>query len=145
MLPYLLLLLVSISLAAVGQILLKAGLSQLDHPSVSQIMLSMFHNGSVFFGYAAFVFSSLVWLVALRHLPLSYAYPMVSLGYVAVVLLSWKVFGEAIPPLRVVALVTILTGVVLLALSEDTKHVEEHGAAPVTSHAGAAELPHGPS
>jgi len=114
----LIMLVTAISLAAVGQVLLKAGLSQLDHPTIAQTMLSMFHNITVFAGYAAFVLSSLLWLVALRRLPLSYAYPMVSLGYVAVVLLSWKIFNEVIPPLRIVALAVILTGVVLMAVSE---------------------------
>jgi multidrug transporter EmrE-like cation transporter len=114
----LVMLLTAITMAAVGQVLLKAGLSQLDHPSISQILLSMFRNANVFFGYAAFVLSSLVWLIALRRLPLSYAYPMVSLGYVVVVILSWRIFGETIPPLRIVALGVILTGVLLLALSE---------------------------
>ena len=117
----LIMLLLAITLAAGGQVLLKAGLSQLDHPTIVQTMLSMFHNATVFAGYAAFVLSSLLWLVALRRLPLSYAYPMVSLGYVAVVLLSWKMFGESISPLRVTALVVILAGVVLMALSESPK------------------------
>lgn len=117
MVPYLLVLLLSITLAVAGQVLLKSGLSELHEPSVPTIMLSMFTNLRVFFGYASFVFSSLLWLVVLRKLPLSYVYPMVSLGYVVAVILSWKVFGETISPLRVVAVSVILAGVILLAAS----------------------------
>ena len=118
-------LLTAITLAAVGQVLLKAGLSQLGHdPSVAQIMLSMFSNATVFGGYAAFVLSSVLWLVAIQRFPLSYAYPMVSVGYVAVAVLSWRIFGETIPPLRIVALGVILTGVILMALSYAPKKAE---------------------
>jgi len=133
MLFALVMLLTAISLAAVGQVLLKAGLSQLDHPTIVQTMLSMFSNSRVFFGYAAFVLSSVVYLIALRRLPLSYCYPMVSLGYVVVVLLSWRLFNEAIPPLRVVALCVILTGVVLMALSEAPKTDTTAGAQPAAA------------
>jgi multidrug transporter EmrE-like cation transporter len=128
----LIMLLMAIILASAGQVLLKAGLSQLDHPTILQIMLSMFRNITVFAGYAAFVLSSLLWLVAIQRLPLSYAYPMVSLGYVAVAILSWKIFGETIPPLRLVALGVILTGVVLMALSHVPKHAEP-GSAPAAA------------
>ena len=112
-------LLTAITLAAVGQVFLKAGLSQLPpHPPLTMVLLSMFQNAKVFLGYAAFVLSSLVYLIALRRLPLSYCYPMVSLGYVIVVILSWRIFHEALPPLRIAAVGVILTGVLMLALSE---------------------------
>lgn len=120
MLPFLILLLVAISLGASGQVLLKAGLSQLakDAP-VSAILGSIFKNVFVFFGFACYGMSSLIYLVALKNLPLSYAYPMVALSYALVVALSWKVFGETVPPLRMGAVAVILAGVVMLALSYD--------------------------
>ncbi len=118
MLPFLLLLLVAISLGATGQILLKTGLSLLPpNAPVPLILSSIFTNIYVFLGFASYGISSLIYLVALKHLPLSYAYPMIALSYVVVVTLSWRIFGESIPPLRVAALCVILTGVVMLALS----------------------------
>lgn len=137
MLPFFLILLLAISLGAAGQILLKAGLTQLpENSSPVQVLSSIFTNARVFFGFACYGLSSLVYLIALKRLPLSYAYPMVALSYVMVVALSWKVFGETIPPLRIAAIAIILTGVVLLALSYDS-----HGAAPPAGTPPAAEKP----
>lgn len=133
MLPFLILLLVAVSLGASGQVLLKAGLSQLakDAP-VSAILTSVFKNIYVFFGFACYGMSSLIYLVALKNLPLSYAYPMVALGYAVVVALSWKLFGETVPPLRIAAVGVILAGVVMLALSYDINSKPAPSGAPIT-------------
>lgn len=119
-LPYFIALLVAIGLGATGQVMLKSGLSQLppDAP-VTTVLLSIFRNLSVFLGFACYGLSSLIYLVALKKLPLSYAYPMVALSYVMVVALSWKLFGETVPPMRIAAVGVILAGVVILALSYD--------------------------
>jgi multidrug transporter EmrE-like cation transporter len=131
MAPFLLILLLAISLGAAGQILLKAGLSQLPENSPPvQVLSSIFTNARVFFGFACYGLSSLVYLIALKRLPLSYAYPMVALSYVMVVALSWKVFGESIPPLRIVAVAIILAGVVMLALSYDAQASGSPAASP---------------
>ena len=121
MLPFFLILLVAIGLGASGQILLKAGLKQLPEnlPALG-VISSIFTNSRVFLGFVCYGVSSLVYLIALKRLPLSYAYPMVALSYVLVVTLSWKIFGEEIPGLRIAALVVILTGGVMLALSYET-------------------------
>jgi len=70
----------------------------------------------------------LIYIVALKKLPLSYAYPMVALSYVLVVGLSWKIFGDEIPPLRIGALAIILIGVVMLALSYDLVNGDQKAA-----------------
>jgi len=120
MLPFLLLLLVAISLGAAGQIMLKAGLLQLPAQApVATILASVFTNRYVFLGFTCYGLSALIYLIVIKRLPLSYAYPMIALNYVVIVILSWRVFGEAIPPLRIAAVCVILAGVVLLALSYD--------------------------
>ena len=138
MLPFFLILLVAIGLGAAGQIMLKSGLKELpDDSTTIQVLLSVVTNTRVFFGFACYGLSSLVYLIALKRLPLSYAYPMVALSYVVVVGLSWKVFGETIPPLRIVALVVILSGVVMLALSYDAHSADQPKPAVATpGHSG---------
>ncbi len=136
MLPFFLLLLVAISLGAGGQILLKSGLTQLPpNAPPATILLSIFQNVRVFSGFFCYGMSSLVYLIALKRLPLSYAYPMISLSYVMVVALSWRIFHEDIPPLRIVAVAVILLGVVILALSYDSAASERP--APPTAAAAA--------
>jgi multidrug transporter EmrE-like cation transporter len=137
MLPFLLILLVSISLGTTGQILLKSGLQQLPgNAPISVVLLSVVQNLRVFLGFACYGVSSLVYLIALKRLPLSYAYPMVALSYVLVVGLSWKLLGEAVPPLRFAAVGVILTGVLLLALSYDGAARRDGGAAGTAAAAG---------
>lgn len=120
MLPFFVILIVAIGLGAAGQILLKAGLKQLDaDAAVSEIITSIFTNIRVFSGFACYALSSLIYLVAIKHLPLSLAYPMVALSYVLVVGASWYLFKEEIPPLRVAAIAVILAGVVMLAFSSE--------------------------
>jgi len=128
--PYLLVLLVAISLGAAGQVLLKAGLGSLpSNATIADTLLSIFRSGYVFMGFACYGLSSLVYLVALRKLELSYAYPMVALSYVIVVVLSWWLFHERIPPLRIGALAVILLGVVLLAMSSGSQDRSDTGGA----------------
>ena len=121
-------LLVAIGLGVVGQLLIKLGLNKLgESPSVGKVIKSIF-TPLVFSGFACYGVSSLLYLNALSRLPLSYAYPMIAISYVAVVVASWKFLGEDINALRIAGLAVIIVGVVLVALS--------YGA-PSTAHAAA--------
>jgi len=131
MLPFFVILIVAIGLGAAGQIMLKAGLKQLPaDAAVGAIIASIFTNTRVFAGFVCYGLSSLIYLVAIKHLPLSLAYPMVALSYVLVVAASWKLFNEEIPPLRIAAIAVILAGVVMLAFSSENGGAESGEAAP---------------
>ena len=69
------LLLVAIALGAIGQVLLKSGLRQLgEHPAPLLVLRSIVTNRRIFSGFACYGFSSLLYIVALSRLDLSYAY-----------------------------------------------------------------------
>ncbi|MBS0975576.1 EamA family transporter, partial [Serratia rubidaea] len=57
-----------------------------------------------------------VWLAVLQRLPLSQAYPMLSLNFVLVTLASHRVFKESITPRHWCGVVTIVAGIVLMSL-----------------------------
>ncbi|MBC2425350.1 SMR family transporter, partial [Clostridium beijerinckii] len=61
--------------------------------------------------------SFLLWIKVLSKVELSYAYPMVSLGYVLVMLFSYFIFKENITPLRILGIAFIILGVILVARS----------------------------
>lgn len=61
--------------------------------------------------------SVVVWLVGLSRVPVSQAYPLLSLGYVLNVGLAWWLLGEAPNVLRVAGIAVIVFGVVLVAKS----------------------------
>ncbi len=114
-------LLLAIALGAVGQICLKAGISQLGFkPPPPKVLASIFTNIWVFMGFFCYGTSSLFYIVALSRLDLSYAYPMIALGYVMVTFLAWRFLHEVVPGLRLAGLAIILIGVTVMAMSYRT-------------------------
>ncbi len=112
------LLLVAIGLGAAGQVLIKAGLSALGaSPSPATVVMSLFRSAYVAGGFACYAFSSVLYLLALSRLALSYAYPMVALSYVVVTILAWRLFDERVPAVRILGLAVIMLGVIIMALS----------------------------
>ena len=61
--------------------------------------------------------SVIVWVVGLSRVPVSQAYPLLSLGYVINVGLAWWLLGETPNVLRVAGIAVIIFGVVLVARS----------------------------
>ncbi|MDE2450524.1 MAG: EamA family transporter, partial [Gammaproteobacteria bacterium] len=61
--------------------------------------------------------SVVVWLVGLSRVPVSQAYPLLSLGYVINIGLAWWLLGEVPNMQRVLGIAVIVFGVVLVAKS----------------------------
>ena len=61
--------------------------------------------------------SAILWVVVLSNVEVSMAYPMVSLGYVMVVIVSWLFLGESVGWLRTGGLLLIIGGVVMISRS----------------------------
>ena len=61
--------------------------------------------------------SVIVWLVGLSRVPVSQAYPLLSMGYVINVGLAWWLLGEVPNAQRVAGIAVIVAGVVLVARS----------------------------
>jgi len=114
------LILLSVCLAAVAQIALKAGMNQVTEASgtASLTMSSLkaiASNPVVWLGLVLFGFSALAWLFVLSRVSLSFAYPFASLSYLLIVLAGRFVFHEAIPPARWAGVALIMSGIVLVA------------------------------
>jgi drug/metabolite transporter (DMT)-like permease len=138
-----LILVIAVCLAAVGQILQKSGTMQLGpHPPALTVVRSLVSNFRVFAGFACYAISSLFYLVALSRLPLSFAYPAISLSYVIVTFLAWRVLGEHVSAMRVTGLAIIMAGVVVMALSYYGAPAAASGSAPPTiTHLAAPASP----
>ena len=115
----LLLIFFSVLLAAAGQLLLKQGMREVGRVSdlarVPSTILTALLNPIVLAGLAVFGISAMSWLVVLSRVKLSIAYPMVSLGYVAVVFLSWLIFKEPVKPITIAGCIAIAVGVFLIS------------------------------
>ena len=117
------LILISVAFAATGQIILKLGMNKVGQISVgsysqlSEAIIKMLTTPLVPLGLLFYVLAASLWLVVLSRVPLSLAYPMVALGYVIVVFLSWLVLKEVVPPTRWLGLAVICLGVILVGKS----------------------------
>jgi drug/metabolite transporter (DMT)-like permease len=71
----------------------------------------------LWFALGCYGLSVIVWLVGLSRVPVSQAYPLLSLGYVINIGLAWWLLGETPNVLRVAGIAVIVFGVVLVAKS----------------------------
>jgi drug/metabolite transporter (DMT)-like permease len=94
-------LLSAISLATAGQLLLRAGMDRIGEialfRSPGDVLTFAGHilsTWQVMLGLVLFGCSAVFWLISLSRLPLSVAYPAVSLSYVLILVFSYIVLGE---------------------------------------------------
>lgn len=111
----LLLILISAAIGAVGQIALKYGAMQMvENPGITLLEKIKW---PIVFGLFLYGISTIIWIMALKKVQLSYAYPMLSVGYIFVFLASYFFFNEPISWLRISGLVFIMVGISLVARS----------------------------
>ena len=90
-----------------GQILLKTGADSPDF--VSQIL-----RPSTLCGLALYASAAFLYLIALRKIPVSVAFPSVSLSYAIVAVLGLFLFGEPFGIKQIGGIALIMGGVVLI-------------------------------
>lgn len=90
-----------------GQVLLKLGADAPDF--VSQVLRPSTLTGLALYGSAAFLY-----IVALRKIPVSVAFPSVSLSYAIVAVLGHYLFGEPFGMKQIGGIALIVGGVVLI-------------------------------
>jgi len=111
------LLVVDILMVVAGQFLIKHGVGQVGkfgEMGVVKFLVSALFNIHVLSGIALYALSALVWLALLSRVDLSVAYPMLSLGYVLVVLVAWAFLGEPMTWWKALGVVLIGLGVWLV-------------------------------
>ncbi|MCD6419491.1 MAG: EamA family transporter [Synergistetes bacterium] len=117
--------LICVGLLSAGELLLKKGMLAINDVSLySKGIMGLvysftyiFSNIYVFSGFFLIGISSLIWLMILSKVELSYAYPMVSMGYVLVAILSWILFKENLSIVRWLGIAMICGGVYLISRS----------------------------
>jgi len=84
---------------------------------VWQRALNLLSVPSLWFALCAYGLSVIVWLVGLSRVPVTQAYPLLSLGYVINIGLAWWLLGEVPNVQRVAGIGVIVLGVVMVARS----------------------------
>jgi drug/metabolite transporter (DMT)-like permease len=115
--------LVCVFLGVCGQLLLKQGMSsggdEVDEMGeVIPRLLRAAMNPVVITGFFFYAVSAALWLIVLTRADLSYAYPLLSMGYVIVVLLSRVFFHEVVTPTRILGTIVVCLGVFLISRTQ---------------------------
>jgi drug/metabolite transporter (DMT)-like permease len=114
--------LISVVAGAVGQILLKKGMTLMGAITLSSsqilgVLWRMATNPYVIIGLIIYVCGTVFWLAALSRVDLSYAYPFASLSYVVMLTASWLLFHENITPVRLGGTLIVALGVFVISRS----------------------------
>jgi drug/metabolite transporter (DMT)-like permease len=113
------LILCGVLLNAAAQLLLKEGMNRIGHfaftwANVWPIGLQVIASPFVIIGLGCYVVSVVVWLLALSRADVSYAYPMLSIGYIVTAITASLFLHETLSPQRIIGIVIIMLGVYLI-------------------------------
>ncbi len=112
-----LLVLISISFSTLGQFSFKSGINRLSLPDSANLgdkLLGFASSPFILGGLSCYAIGTVFWLMALRHLDLSLAYPFVALSIVAVFTIGIVGFGEPANTAKVAGMGLIVLGLVVL-------------------------------
>jgi multidrug transporter EmrE-like cation transporter len=98
-------------LNATAQLLLKAGTNAMP------LGLRLAIEPHILGGLACYGISVVVWIVGLSKIPVSIAYPMLSVGYVVNAVAAHYLFGETLTAMRLTGIGIIIVGVFIVARS----------------------------
>jgi undecaprenyl phosphate-alpha-L-ara4N flippase subunit ArnE len=82
-------------------------------------------NLFILLGYAALLLRGLVWIVVLRDVPLSLAYPFISLSYVLVLIIAAGVFDETVTVRHLLGTALIVGGLAAVWWGERRKEAPD--------------------
>lgn len=117
-----LLLLLGVVLNALAQLGLKSatatsGEIALDRHSLVAAAGTLLGAPVFWAALVAYGLSVIVWVIGLSRVPVSQAYPLLSLGYVLTALGAWALLGEALSVQRNIGIAVIIVGVILVSRS----------------------------
>lgn len=116
------LLMTGVLLNAAAQLLLKAGTNavgafEFTSENIVPVGMRLALEPHILGGVLCYAVSLVVWILGLSRVPVSIAYPMLSIGYVLNAVIAWHLFGESISAQKLVGIGFIILGVVLVTRS----------------------------
>ena len=113
---YLTWILTSVLCSSIAHFALKLGALRLNlGGGAADVILRLGTNGWLILGGMLHALALALWVIGLKHVELSVAYPFIALGFVLVSLLSWLFLSEALSAARLIGMLLIASGVVLIA------------------------------
>lgn len=115
------LILLSISIAVGGQLLLKIGINRIgivntgSMGALKELFFGVIKSPLVIAGLFLYVISAAIWLIVLSAVDLSFAYPFIGFTYVMVLVLSKFILKEDVNPVRWAGALIITIGVIVIS------------------------------
>ncbi len=111
-----------VCLNVAGQLTLKFGMSKMGNfslslPNLTSVFLRAATSPYILLGLGFYGLGFMVWLIVLAKAEVSYAYPLISLGYVFTAILAWQLFDENLTVARFAGILVTCLGVFLIARS----------------------------
>ncbi len=114
----------SVASGVAGQTVIKLGVSQpraaVATPNLLSLVTMIVQSPLIVGGLLLYGIGALAWIMVLRRLDLSYAYPFLALNFVLITVISYFILDEQIPPLRLLGVGIIVVGILLIARSGAT-------------------------
>jgi len=112
-----LLILINIILAVVGQTITKVGITKIgsftDMP-IRDFIIKAFLSPLVLTGLFLYIISAIIWFMVLSKVDLSVAYPTLSLGYIIILFVGYFYLGEPLSVIKFIGVLLICGGVYLI-------------------------------
>lgn len=113
------LLLTASALTVIGEILLKLGVNAVGERVGAfsldpTVLWATFTDWRVILGFVLVFGGALFWLGVISRVNLSFAYPLLALNYVLILVPSRLLLNEAITPTKIVGAVIVVIGVVVI-------------------------------
>jgi uncharacterized membrane protein len=116
-----LLILLSVSIAVCGQLMLKVGINRIGIvnfgtlSTLKQFFLGVIKSPMVMSGLFLYVVSAAIWLIVISAVDLSFAYPFIGITYVMVLVLSKFILKEDVNLIRWIGALIITIGVIVIS------------------------------
>jgi multidrug transporter EmrE-like cation transporter len=119
---YLPLIIIGVMLNAAAQLTLKQGMRNIGYfefrlENCGRILLAVVASPYILAGMTCYILSVAVWLLVLSRVDVSYAYPLLSIGYIVIAFAGWLFFDESIGITRWIGIIVICLGVWLITRS----------------------------
>ena len=114
----LILILVCVCLGVAGELLFKTGAISLKNvdltvsPKTLSSVLGLLGNPVIIMGFVCYGIASVLWIIVLSRLDLSFAYPVYALMFALIPLAAFLVFKEQIPVGRWIGILLIVMGII---------------------------------
>jgi multidrug transporter EmrE-like cation transporter len=109
-----------VMLNAAAQILMKAGTNAVGHfdfstENILPIGIKLATEWHIITALFCYALSVIVWILALSRVPVSIAFPMLSMAYIVNAVAAWYLLGEDFSLTKAVGIGVIILGVIIIS------------------------------